>query len=43
MAAGMLPPCAMAAGNYCRRVWRQMYISRNFWFGHLFFENQRKI
>jgi hypothetical protein len=26
--------------NSCRcGVWREMYISRNFWFDHLFFEN----
>jgi hypothetical protein len=30
--------------NFWRReVWRQMYISQNFWFDHLFFENQSKI
>jgi hypothetical protein len=28
----------------CRRgAWRKMYISRNFLFNHLFFENQSKI
>jgi hypothetical protein len=32
-----------AVGTCRRGVWRQMYISRNFWFEHLFFENQRKI
>jgi hypothetical protein len=41
MAAGMLPPCDIAAGTCRRGVWRQVYISRNFWFDHLFFENQR--
>jgi hypothetical protein len=30
--------------NSCRHgVWRQMYISRNFLFDYLFFENQSKI
>jgi hypothetical protein len=41
MAAGMLPPCDTAAACH-HVVWWQMYINRNFWFVHLFFENQRR-
>jgi hypothetical protein len=32
----------MTVGTCRRGVWRHMYISRNFWFEHLFFENQKK-
>jgi hypothetical protein len=38
-----LPPWRSVAGSWRRGVWQHMYISRNFWFVHLFFENQRKI
>jgi hypothetical protein len=43
MAAGMLPPCDMAVRTCRRGVWRQVYISQNFWFDHLFFKNQKYI
>jgi hypothetical protein len=42
MATGMLPPCDMAACTCRREVWRQMYISRNFWFDHLFSKIKEK-
>jgi hypothetical protein len=37
-----LPPGGTAVGTCRRGVWRQIYISRNFWFVHLFFENQKR-
>jgi hypothetical protein len=35
-----LTPWGTTPGACCRGVRRQMYISRKFWFGHLFFENK---
>jgi hypothetical protein len=38
-----LTPWGTAVGANCREPRRHMYISRKFWFDHLFFENHDKL